>query len=357
MADSNLAGKTVVITGCTAGIGKANLHHMVPKKPARIIMVNRNRQKTDDVIASLKTAFPTETQTIQFDVVIADLSEPTQVFRACDEIKALDCPIHILISNAGIFHAQMDKYGKERTLNSEGHEKHFATNYLSMCIICSELRELLMKSSGVSDGGAPSRIVITGSFTSMEMIKGEYSFDNLQGETHFQTKKPQFANDIMYPQSKLLQYGWARQFASLAAAGDGGGENQKLHVIVYCPGAVNTDIEVVQELRKNYSWIMPVLNFFSLFRDPMVAGEVGAWCADVSHERLTEWESANGESGLYIDVGKSGAVTKKLEKVKGCKLDYYPTFKKSSPATADSGNCEKLWEITDEIMKEMRKKA
>eukprot|EP00973_Karenia_brevis_P070536 9804592-Karenia_brevis.AAC.1 len=82
-------------------------------------------------------------------------------------------------------------------------EQHFMTNYLSMVILCKALKPLLEQS-------APSRIVITGSFTHMDIVKGKANLDNLQFEDGKVSSGPAVYNDLAYAQSKLLQYMWAK---------------------------------------------------------------------------------------------------------------------------------------------------
>merc|ERR1712226_1012289 len=89
-------------------------------------------------------------------------------------------------------------------------ETHFMTNYLSMCSLIKALQPLMEESATTG----PSRIVVTGSFTSVSIAKGRVDLDNLQMQkTDKGANHVGVPNDMAYAQSKLLQYMWCKKFA------------------------------------------------------------------------------------------------------------------------------------------------
>merc|ERR1719409_2281828 len=114
-------------------------------------------------------------------------------------------------------------------------EQHFMTNYLSMVVLIKALQPLLEQS-------APSRIVITGSFTHIDIAKGKANLDNLQYEDDkVSSGKGMPPNDLAYAQSKLLQYMWAKKFASKVGS--------DVAVMVYDPGQCETNNDVYKVMK------------------------------------------------------------------------------------------------------------
>ncbi len=114
---TSAAGKTVVITGPTSGIGLAaacDLAH----RGARIVMIARNMQKAADVRQQITSW--TGNQNIA--VYPADMGDVNQIRQAADTILKNES-IDVLINNAGALFTT-------RQLTNLGLEKTFATDLL-----------------------------------------------------------------------------------------------------------------------------------------------------------------------------------------------------------------------------------
>jgi NAD(P)-dependent dehydrogenase (short-subunit alcohol dehydrogenase family) len=121
-------GKLVVITGATSGIG----YHAVRKYAsmgARIIMINRNEEKSKKVKQEIYEEFGT-----LIDYFIADLSVVSEMQRAGRALAQLETPIDVLIHNAGL-------HLEQRTETPDGFELNFALHYLAPFIVTSLLME------------------------------------------------------------------------------------------------------------------------------------------------------------------------------------------------------------------------
>jgi NAD(P)-dependent dehydrogenase (short-subunit alcohol dehydrogenase family) len=142
-------------------------------------------------------------------------------------------PLHLVCSNAGIFSAEPgEARGASPKLLEDGtFEQHYCVNFFSMVLLVRGLQQLLESSSSTT--GQPSRVVVTGSFTTWSMVKGQVDFGNLQGETG-DTSCGQGANSRMYAQSKLLQHMWCKQLGQNAGS--------KLIVVVFDPGIYIDDL-------------------------------------------------------------------------------------------------------------------
>ena len=114
--------KLVVITGATAGIG----YHTARKYAAmgaRILMINRNEEKSERVRQEIAEEFAAS-----IEYIIADLSLLTDIRRVGEYLLSLDSPPDVLIHNAGI-------HLNTRTETSEGLEVNLVLHYLCPLII------------------------------------------------------------------------------------------------------------------------------------------------------------------------------------------------------------------------------
>ncbi|MCF8465676.1 MAG: SDR family oxidoreductase [Flavobacteriales bacterium] len=113
-----MEGKTVVITGGNAGIGKATAIALA-KKGAEIVFTSRNEKKATEALLEIKKASKSE----NVSYVLVDLSSQKSVRKAAEELKA-KCPkIDVLINNAGCYISDLQ-------LNEDGIEMQFGTNHI-----------------------------------------------------------------------------------------------------------------------------------------------------------------------------------------------------------------------------------
>jgi len=340
-------GKNVVLTGCTNGIGEAWAYQVVSKAPSTLILVNRNKARAEKLIEDLKKSPGGDK--VDFRSLIADLSEPKQVQNAVNEILGFGIPIHVVLSNAGVWLADTDggKYRDKQT-NSEGIEMHVATNFLSMVVLLRGLQENMMKTAKAT--GENTRCVVTGSFASMEMEKGVLDLENMNCDKVWQTEKNSLiCNDKAYPQSKLMQHMWARKFAREVK--EAAGADPKIDMIVFDCGAVATNLNAWPTIRKKlrccFSCIVGAL------RTPDEGARPGQWAATRPAAEIKLEEEKNGEPGLYCDMFKMGDPMKALAPRKGpsggfAKLEYYPMFDKCAPSTQNWEQLEALWKQAEE---------
>nr|XP_045587756.1 retinol dehydrogenase 14-like [Procambarus clarkii] len=138
-----LVGKTVIITGASAGIGKYTAMDLV-RRGARVILACRNLQKACKVAAEISKAAGSGAG----DLIVRqlDTSDLASVRKFAEEILQTEKALHILINNAGI-------YGSEkRQMTREGLEVTMATNHYGHFLLTNLLLELLKKS-------CPSRVI------------------------------------------------------------------------------------------------------------------------------------------------------------------------------------------------------
>lgn len=154
----DLSGKTVLITGCNSGLGFESMR-VLAKRGAHIIGLSRTRQKAADAAAEVGA---------DITPVACDLSDFDSIVSCTQEIESLDCPIDVLMCNAGIMSppSLQQKYGLEL---------QFVTNHLGHFILVNRLLPQVRN--------APSgRVVMLSSLGHLTSVPRGINFDNLTGE-------------------------------------------------------------------------------------------------------------------------------------------------------------------------------
>ncbi|RSL95115.1 hypothetical protein CDV31_014035 [Fusarium ambrosium] len=117
----NIVGKTILVTGVSPnGLGEAMAMALATKKPAKLIFTARSVAKAESVAYSIKESIANPPL---IEMVQMDLSSIASVQAAAKALQQHQ-RIHILINNAGVMALP------NRTLSTDGHEMHFATNFL-----------------------------------------------------------------------------------------------------------------------------------------------------------------------------------------------------------------------------------
>jgi NAD(P)-dependent dehydrogenase (short-subunit alcohol dehydrogenase family) len=115
--DLQLAGKTALVTGSTAGIGLA-IATSLAGEGTRVFVNGRSKNRVDQAIASIKEKFP--------EAILAgaegDVGNAQSIAKICSTIPAVD----ILINNAGIFEPK--EFGK---ISDEDWLRFFEVNVMS----------------------------------------------------------------------------------------------------------------------------------------------------------------------------------------------------------------------------------
>ena len=168
-----MAGKTVLITGGSRGIGKATALALAAMG-ARVAIAGRDRPRTEDAAREVRTIGGG-----QPDVFVMDLSVQSEVRRlAAEALQALE-KIDVLVNNVG-------GYWDTRRVTADGLEHTFALNHLAPFLLTNLLLDRLRQS-------APSRVVTV---SSNAHRLGRIDFDDLQGERSYSGARA-------YNQSKL----------------------------------------------------------------------------------------------------------------------------------------------------------
>ncbi|VDD86806.1 unnamed protein product [Enterobius vermicularis] len=142
----DLNGKTVLVTGCTSGIGTETARTLALRN-AHVVMANRNQEQS----MKLRDRIRAEMPNANIDLLELDLSSLKSVKKAAEEFLAKDWKLHILILNAGVFSPSVKK-------TVDGFEMAFGVNHLGHFYLTYLLLDRLRQSS-------PSRVVVVTSVT------------------------------------------------------------------------------------------------------------------------------------------------------------------------------------------------
>jgi NAD(P)-dependent dehydrogenase (short-subunit alcohol dehydrogenase family) len=145
VSDMNLAGRVVVITGPTSGLG-AQTARMLAATGAQLVLVARNQEKCDATANELHNMFPQCNPV----VVIAEMGDLSSVAHASRQIRQQFARVDVLIHNAGALL-------QERSLSAQGLEQTVASHVLGPHLMTTMLRDVLRAANGrvvtVSSGG------------------------------------------------------------------------------------------------------------------------------------------------------------------------------------------------------------
>ena len=131
-SNENLKGINIVITGATSGIGLETARFFA-QKGARLILINRDSEKSEKLMNKLNNEFNCEVQTI-----LADFSSMEQLKDCADQLLTLKEPIDVLIHNAGVFNTKKE-------ITNDGIEKVFQVNHLAAFYLNYILKERLIE--------------------------------------------------------------------------------------------------------------------------------------------------------------------------------------------------------------------
>jgi NAD(P)-dependent dehydrogenase (short-subunit alcohol dehydrogenase family) len=139
----DMAGKTVLITGSTDGVGRYVATELARQR-ANVLIHGRDANRGKAVIEEIRRAGAEAPAFYQ-----ADLSSLAAVRALADAVKADHKKLDVFVSNAGI--GSMNG-GSGRQVSTDGHELRFAVNYLAGFLLAYLLLPLIK-------AAAPSRIV------------------------------------------------------------------------------------------------------------------------------------------------------------------------------------------------------
>jgi len=292
----SLEGKTYIITGATSGTG-VEASKILLSKGAKVVMLNRNPKKSEDVIAAIKKELGNN---IDVSFIRMDLGEQASVRKAAGEVLETVSRIDALMCNGAI--AQVPK----QEITVDGFESQLGVNHYGHFTLQALLYPLIEKSNG--------RIVTVGSMGYDMGIK-TIKFDDMNWNQNYT------ANNA-YSQSKLAQIMSVYELQDrLEKAG-----KEDVKVYACHPGSSRTSLITTS------GNLMTKIMFRLMSLSPMVqSAEKGAY-----PEVMCATEPNLKESGFYGPTGRANWVGP----VGDCGI---------KPHAVDKVVSKKLWELSEKV--------
>ena len=138
--DVDLSGKTIAVTGGSAGLGVETIR-VLAGHGAHLISIVRDEAKGQKALDNIRADNPD----VSVELAVLDLFDLDSVKRGGDDIASKHDKVDILINNAGVMAAPL-----ERT--RQGLDMHLGTNFLGHYVLTARLMENLLRA-------APSRVI------------------------------------------------------------------------------------------------------------------------------------------------------------------------------------------------------
>src|SRR6202521_2872785 len=177
-----MAGKVVLISGGTGGIGKATAIGLATMG-ARVGITGRDLARAEQVAADIRAA----SRNPAVDAFAADMTSQAEVRRLAVAVLNAYPRLDVLINNVGGFWAH-------RHATTDGLERTFALNHLAPFLLTNLLLDRLKAS-------APARVVTV---SSGAQSMGRIDFDDLQGARNY-------SGQSAYNQSKLANVSFTNE--------------------------------------------------------------------------------------------------------------------------------------------------
>lgn len=181
-----MKGKTVVITGGNAGIGKETAIGLA-RLGARVLITSRDERRGARAVDEIRR----RSASADVDVLPLDLASFASIRGFASQLLESTDAIDVLVNNAGLIL-------RRRTLTADGFEATFGINHLGHFLLTDLLLDRLRAS-------APARVVVVAS-DAHESARRGLDFDDLQSERGYRWAK-------VYGRSKLANIYFARELA------------------------------------------------------------------------------------------------------------------------------------------------
>jgi WW domain-containing oxidoreductase len=283
----SLAGKTILITGMTSGVGEEAARVFV-KRGARVIGTGRKAENATEAFARMHGA-PDQTLGLS-----CELADPSSVRACVDAVKkdlaGRGAKLDVIIANAGIM-------ALPRLEKAHGYELQFFTNHVGHFILVTALEDVLADDA---------RVVVLSSTAHARAPREGIELDNLDGKKGYDPWRA-------YGQSKLANLLFAKELARrFRTAG-----SQRKAFAVH-PGVIATKLT---------RHLNPVVRALWNFGEVIALKDVHEGAATEVFAAVHPW--VNDKSGAYLS---------------SCNV------KKPLPIAEDEELAKKLWEKSEAIV-------
>lgn len=319
MAGWEIAAKRVLITGGTAGIGKATAAELA-RRGAEVVITGRDPDRSAAALAEVRAAAGTE----GVECMALDLSSLKDVKRFAAEFRARYDRLDVLVNNAGLV-----LFG-DRAVTDDGFEMMFGVNHLGHFVLTNELTPLLVAS-------APARVVVVTS-GGYRMAREGLDWDDLQHE------RGEYKAFDVYGHSKLCNNYFTFELAR-RLAGTGVTANA-VH-----PGYVKTELGRTRgedRARRVAAQAAPAAG-------PGAAAAPAAGRNGPSKRPdLSAMQPVTPEEGAACSIYVAAS-----PEVEGITGEYFDDCKvvKTGPISEDPDAARRLWEVSEQLVAEALDRA
>lgn len=211
--EGKLADKTMLITGCSSGIGIETARSL-SSTGATLFLAVRNIPKAESALKGIL-------EPGRVELVEMDMESLASVNAAAEDVrKRCNGRLNVLIGNAGVMAIP------ELTKTKDGFETQFSVNHLAHFLLFNRLKDLLLKSSTPEFN---SRVVMLSSsgHRASGIKVGDYGFEKPENE---------YSAFIAYGQSKTANIYMANEIERRYGA-------RGLHANSLNPGGIHTGLQ------------------------------------------------------------------------------------------------------------------
>jgi NAD(P)-dependent dehydrogenase (short-subunit alcohol dehydrogenase family) len=280
----------------TAGLGAESVVHLAKHNPAAIYFSGRSASSAKTVIERVKATTPNANLVF----VECDLTSLVSVKAAAERILAESDRLDVLMCNAGIM-------ATPPSVTTDGYEVQFGTNHLGHALLIKKLLPLLLRTNTRPETDV--RVVILTSTGFIAHPTGGITFDTLKSPQDFGAGGPW----VRYGQSKLANILYARELAR---------RHPEITSLSIHPGVVKTNL--VNGLGGANKFMVKLTNPRGLL-EPEEGAYNQIWGAFGDRTNIQ-----NGQ--MYEPVGQ--------------------LYKKLDKTSKDDDLAKRLWEWTDEALKD-----
>ncbi|XP_042873945.1 retinol dehydrogenase 11-like [Penaeus japonicus] len=267
-----LDGKTVVITGCNAGIGRETARDL-SGRGAKIIMACRDTKTAEKVAKEIGSQTGGELVVIKLD-----LASLASVRAFAQELKAKERRLHMLINNAGVMLCPYTK-------TEDGFEMQMGTNHLGHFLLTNLLLPLLTHSE-------EARII---SLSSLAHTFGVIPFDDMAYEKGYDRNQA-------YSNSKVANILFTRHLAKKV-------KGTNIQVFSLHPGTVQSN------LWKHFSSLFTASYAKLILKNSTEGAQTTLYCALEAEQNNHSYYFNDCAAGYASAIARNDGIAERLWRV------------------------------------------
>ncbi|GKT52432.1 putative oxidoreductase DltE [Colletotrichum spaethianum] len=223
----DLAGKVIIVTGGSSGLGKESVLQLAKHNPKTIYLTARTEARGKAAIKEIQEAVPAAKDRIKF--LELDLASFASIEKAANTFLGSSDRLDILMNNAGLASATTG-------ITIDGYEVNFGSNYMGPALFTKLLLPIIVKTA--EQHAADVRVVNLSS----ELFKQAPKEGILLSRC--KTPLEDVSSLARYGQSKLADYYHTHTLSQLYPS---------VKFVAIHPGVVNTGI--FDDFKKKHPWL------------------------------------------------------------------------------------------------------